>query len=138
LTPVEFAAIWHILNHHFSAQRVDTDILQRTMANQLRHSNARTNEDSMSTEPLAVTLAKARQLSNLSHSSLYKLINENQIETVRVLGRRLIIYESLKKVLGIRPDGEPAPVVPGLAGGKIKDPPGRRRKQRATVEQPAG
>jgi hypothetical protein len=61
---------------------------------------------------------------------MYKAINEGLVETTRVFGRRLIVYASLKKMLGIRPEGELAPpVAPGLAGGKIKDPPGRRRKQ---------
>jgi hypothetical protein len=55
---------------------------------------------------------------------MYKAINEGLVETTRVFGRRLIVFASLKKALGIRSEGEAAPpVTPGLAGGRIKDPP---------------
>jgi hypothetical protein len=80
-------------------------------------------------EPLAVTIAEVRRLSGLSNTRIYKAINAGLLDTTRVFGRRLVIYASLKKALGIRPPGEqPIAAAPGLAGGKIKDPPGRRRK----------
>jgi hypothetical protein len=81
-------------------------------------------------EPLAITIAKTLKITDLSNSSVYKLINDGVLETVVVAGRRLVIYESVKRVLGIRPPGEP-PAPPGLTGGPIKLPPGRRRKPRA-------
>jgi hypothetical protein len=82
-------------------------------------------------EPLTVTVADGLKLSGLSNSSFYKMINERLVETTVVMGRRLIIYASLKKALRIRPPGEPAPTAaPGLTGGPIKLPPGRRRKPR--------
>jgi hypothetical protein len=83
-------------------------------------------------EPLTVTVADARRISRLSIGSVYKMINAGHVETTVVMGRRLIVYASLKAALGIRPDGAP-PAAPGLAGGKIKNPPGRRRKPRETV-----
>jgi hypothetical protein len=86
------------------------------------------------TEPLTLTIAEGCRRSGLSNSSMYKAINEGLVETTRVFGRRLIVFASLKKALGIRPEGEPAPpVAPGLTGGPIKLPPGRRRKQRETA-----
>jgi hypothetical protein len=87
------------------------------------------------TEPLTVTIPEGCRRSGLSNSSMYKAINEGLVETTRVFGRRLIVYASLKKAL-VRPEGEPAPpVAPGLAGGKIKIPPGRRRKQRENARE---
>jgi hypothetical protein len=78
-------------------------------------------------EPLTCTVAAARKISGLSNSSIYGAINKGLVETRVVMGRRLIIFASLKKALGIRPDGAP-PATPGLTGGPIKRPPGRRRK----------
>jgi hypothetical protein len=84
------------------------------------------------TEPLTVTIPEGCRASGLSNSSMYKAINEGLVETTRVFGRRLIVYSSLKKMLGLRPEGDSAaPITPGLAGGRIKDPPGRRRKATA-------
>jgi hypothetical protein len=91
------------------------------------------------TEPLTVTIPEGCRASGLSNSSMYKAINEGLVKTTRVFGRRLIVYASLKRMLGLPPDGEPAPpAAPGLTGGKIKTPPGRRRKQRQVEDQAAG
>jgi hypothetical protein len=86
------------------------------------------------TEPLTVTIPDGCKASGLSNATMYKAINEGLVETTRVFGRRLIVYSSLKKMLGIRPEGDPSPLERGLAGGKIKDPPGRRRKTTARQE----
>lgn len=83
-------------------------------------------------EPLTVTVADARKISRLSNASIYKMINAGLVETTIVMGRRLLVYASLKAALGIRPDGAP-PAPPGL-GEKIKLPPGRHRKPRAEID----
>jgi hypothetical protein len=80
-------------------------------------------------EPLTVTVAEARKISGLSNSSMYGMINRGLVQTTIVMGRRLLVYASLKAALGIRPDGAP-PAPRGLTGGPIKSPPGRRRKPR--------
>ncbi len=83
-------------------------------------------------EPLTVTVTDARKISGLSNASIYAMINRGFVQTSVVMGRRLIVYASLKAALGIRPDGAP-PAPPGL-GEKIKRPPGRHRKPRAGAE----
>jgi hypothetical protein len=80
-------------------------------------------------EPLTCTVAAARKVSGLSKSSIYVAIAKGVLETRVVMGRRLIVYASLKAALGIRRDGAP-PATPGLTGGPIKSPPGRRRQPR--------
>jgi hypothetical protein len=95
-------------------------------------------------EPLTVTVADARDLSGLSNASVYGLINAGLVETTVCMGRRLIVYASLKAALGIRPDGAPPPspglpdgpdmaprAAPGLTGGSIRRSPGRHRKSAA-------
>jgi hypothetical protein len=84
-------------------------------------------------EPLTITVTDARKVSGLSIASIYGLINKGFVQTSVVMGRRLIVYASLKTALGIRPDGSP-PATPGLTGGPIKLPPGRRRKPRTGAE----
>jgi hypothetical protein len=81
-------------------------------------------------EPLTITVTDARQLSRLSNASIYKMIAEGRVETTVVMGRRLIVYESFKRALGIVPGGA-CTAAPGLTGGSIKRSPGRHRKQRA-------
>jgi hypothetical protein len=89
-------------------------------------------------EPLTITVTDARKISGLSVASIYGMINQGLVQTSVVMGRRLIVYASLKTALGIRPDGAPA-AAPGLTGGPIKRPPGRHRKPRlgAEADRPA-
>jgi hypothetical protein len=56
-------------------------------------------------KPITVTLLKAKQLSGLGYTKLWELIGTGELQTVRVGRRRLIIYESLCRLLA--PDGQP-------------------------------
>jgi predicted DNA-binding transcriptional regulator AlpA len=77
-----------------------------------------------STEPLTVTVPNACRITGLCNTSIYRLMNEKRIETVRVFGRRLIVFASLKAALGLNA----AARAPGLTGGPIKTPPILRRR----------
>ena len=50
-------------------------------------------------KPLAVTIKRARALSGLGHTTLWKLISDGELETARVGRRRLVIYRSLERLL---------------------------------------
>jgi excisionase family DNA binding protein len=57
--------------------------------------------DARSTEPtpIAVTIQTARKISGLGNSTIWKLISERRLDTVSVGRRRLILYDSLEKLL---------------------------------------
>lgn len=50
-------------------------------------------------DPLTVTVQEARRLSGLGLTTVYKLIGEGQLRTVKVRGRTLVSYPSLKSLL---------------------------------------
>jgi excisionase family DNA binding protein len=50
-------------------------------------------------EPLTVTIATARQISGLSNTTVYKLIKEGKLDTIKIGVRTLIPYASLKALL---------------------------------------
>jgi len=61
--------------------------------------NRRNPSDASGPTPLAVTLATARQISGLGYTTIWKLIGNGTLATVRVGRRRLIAYESLRRLL---------------------------------------
>jgi excisionase family DNA binding protein len=50
-------------------------------------------------KPIAVTIPTARRISGLGNSTIWKLISEGRLDTVSVGRRRLILYDSLEKLL---------------------------------------
>lgn len=50
-------------------------------------------------DPLTVTVQEARRLSGLSKTTVFKLISEGLLRTVKVRRRTLVRYESLKSLL---------------------------------------
>jgi excisionase family DNA binding protein len=50
-------------------------------------------------DPLTVTVAEARRLTGLGLTSLWELIAKKKLESVRVGRRRLIVFESLRRLL---------------------------------------
>lgn len=50
-------------------------------------------------DPLTVTVQEARRLSGLSKTTVFKLISEGQLRTVKVRRRTLVSYPSLKSLL---------------------------------------
>src|SRR6185503_8549487 len=50
-------------------------------------------------EPLTVTIARAKDLSGLGLTTLWALIRDRRLETVRVGRRTLVIYRSLRTLL---------------------------------------
>jgi excisionase family DNA binding protein len=55
---------------------------------------------SNSLEPLAVTVRQACEASNLGPTTIWKLIGTGALATVRIGRRRLVLYASLKALLG--------------------------------------
>jgi excisionase family DNA binding protein len=53
-------------------------------------------EDALSIEPLTVRISTAVQLTGISRSRLYELIQSGELETVKVGRSTLIPYRSLK------------------------------------------
>lgn len=51
--------------------------------------------------PFTVTLATAQFMSGLSRSTLLRRAEEGMLVTILVGGRRLIVVDSLKKMLGV-------------------------------------
>jgi excisionase family DNA binding protein len=51
------------------------------------------------TEPLTVTLQEARRLTGLGSTTLYRLIREGKLQTLKVGTRTLIVYSSIKLLI---------------------------------------
>jgi excisionase family DNA binding protein len=49
--------------------------------------------------PLSVTVDDALALSGIGRTTLYDLIAKNTIETIKIGRRRLVVYESLARLL---------------------------------------
>jgi hypothetical protein len=50
-------------------------------------------------EPITVTVPQGCRISGLSQSTLWEEIRDKKIDSVKVAGRRLILYQSLKRRL---------------------------------------
>jgi excisionase family DNA binding protein len=57
--------------------------------------------------PLTITIATARQITGLGNTTLWKLIAEKKLQTVRIGRRRLVVYDSLRALLAPRADTQP-------------------------------
>ena len=52
------------------------------------------------TEPISVRISAAVRLTGIGRSTLYELIGSGQIETVKIGRSTLILYRSLKRLIG--------------------------------------
>ena len=52
-----------------------------------------------SQKPITVTIPTTRQISGLGNTTVWKLIAEKKLATVRVGKRRLVLYDSLERLL---------------------------------------
>jgi excisionase family DNA binding protein len=50
-------------------------------------------------EPLSVTVRRASELTGIGQTKLWEMIGAGVIESVKIAGRRLLLYESLKKLV---------------------------------------
>jgi len=50
-------------------------------------------------EPLSVTVMQAKRLSGLGLSKIWQLIGDGRLESKRLDGRRMISYQSLKRLV---------------------------------------
>jgi len=57
--------------------------------------------------PITVTIAHAREITGLGNTTLWKLIGEKKLQTVRVGRRRLVLYDSLRALLAPSSDSRP-------------------------------
>lgn len=60
------------------------------------HNTADRQQNAVATEPLTVRISTAVQLTGISRSRLYELIQSGELETVKVGRSTLIPYRSLK------------------------------------------
>jgi hypothetical protein len=58
-----------------------------------------TAPDAATPPPLAVTMQKAAALSGLSVRTLQRLEKNGHLNTVKILGRRLVLVESLHRLI---------------------------------------
>jgi hypothetical protein len=57
--------------------------------------------------PLVVTVKETQRLTSLSHGQVYAALNSGLLESRKVLGRRLVIYESIQRLLLTNADARP-------------------------------
>lgn len=50
-------------------------------------------------DPITVTIAEAQRRSGIGRTMLYELIKQNELESIRIGRRRLIVFASLKERL---------------------------------------
>jgi hypothetical protein len=50
-------------------------------------------------KPLTVTIAAARRISGLGNTTIWGLIRDGKLDTSRIGRRRLVVYQSLEKLL---------------------------------------
>lgn len=58
-------------------------------------------QQSFEPAPITVTLAGAQSMSGLSRATLLRRAEEGVLETRKVFGRRLVVVESLRRLLGV-------------------------------------
>jgi excisionase family DNA binding protein len=49
--------------------------------------------------PLAVTILEAARLTSLSRSTIYELLKEGKLKSIKVAGRHLVDYPSIKALM---------------------------------------
>lgn len=54
------------------------------------------------TEPITVTVQQACALSGLSRTTIYRLISDKSLVVLKVRGRTLVTYASLRGILSCR------------------------------------
>lgn len=50
-------------------------------------------------KPLTVTIKQVETIGNLGHTKIYELIADGRLKTVKIDGRRLVVYSSLEALL---------------------------------------
>lgn len=70
----------------------------------MQTSNVSRARDGEIEAPITVTIATARKISGLGNTTIWKMIGDGTLQSVRVGRRRLITYASLERLL-TPPDG---------------------------------
>jgi hypothetical protein len=91
----------------------------------------------MHDSPLTVTVKQAQRLTSLSHGQLYDAMNNGLLESRKVLGRRLILFKSIQRLLLTNADARPPTAFREhpRGDGTLRD--GRARAPRKLVAQAA-
>jgi hypothetical protein len=50
-------------------------------------------------KPLTVSVKRARELLDISHTTVWKLIGEKKVDTVQLGTKRLVIFNSLERLI---------------------------------------
>jgi excisionase family DNA binding protein len=60
-------------------------------------------------KPLVVTVNRAKALTGLGHSTIYRLIGDGTLKATKVGKRRLISFESLERLVTTEPSAKAEP-----------------------------
>jgi hypothetical protein len=50
-------------------------------------------------KPLTVSVKRARELIDVSHTTIWKLISEKRLDTIRLGTKRLVIFRSIERLI---------------------------------------
>ena len=56
-------------------------------------------------KPLTVTIPTTQRLLGLGHTTVYTLIDDGRLKTIRIGRRRLVVYSSIEELLVPKTDG---------------------------------
>lgn len=70
---------------------------------------AKSKSPAYTTEPLAVRIDDASRMIGLGRTSIYELINEGKLKTIKVAGRRLVLVAAIRELLASADTGEAPP-----------------------------
>jgi excisionase family DNA binding protein len=90
-------------------------------------------QKSIDTEPLAVTVAEACRLTGLGATNIWKLIGEGKIKVARIGRRTLPLFASLKLLLAPDHDDEAAARDRSAAARRLRAKRTRREQVRAAA-----
>jgi excisionase family DNA binding protein len=51
-------------------------------------------------KPLAVSVKRGRELLDIGNTKIWEMINDGQLKSIKLGGKRLIIYSSIESLIG--------------------------------------
>jgi len=87
--------------------------------------------------PLVVTVKETQRLTSLSHGQVYLALNSGLLESRKLFGRRLVLFESIQRLLLTNADARPPTAFREYprGDGTLRD--GRARAPRKLVSSKA-
>jgi excisionase family DNA binding protein len=92
------------------------------LSNDRKNAGAAAEGSLLPMKPLTVTVKRARQITGLGNTTIYEMIGDGSMESVKVRGKRLIIFASLERLVSlsgtVRILTKPATAAPTPKGAK--------------------